>query len=90
MKESQLKKSVILEGTLYGILAAIFGGILSAVLLAILIKMGGGLADIDYQFDYIAFIASLLVGIGVTYISTLIPLQRLKKLTIIEGIRDDE
>lgn len=90
MMENQLRKSVILEGTLYGIIASIVGGIASALLLGLLIKLGGGIADIKYNFAIIPFVASIIVAIAVTYLSTLVPLRRLKKLTIIEGISDDE
>ena len=90
MEESQLRKSVILEGTLYGIIASIFGGAGSAILLGILIKVGGGIADVDYNFGFIPFAISIVVAIGVTYISTMIPLRRLKKITIVEGISDNE
>ena len=90
MTEKQLKKSVMLEGTLYGVLAALIGGVASAILLALLINVGGGLADVEYNFDFIAFIASIVCAIGITYISTLIPLKNLKKLSIVEGISDEE
>ncbi|MDS0526850.1 ABC transporter permease [Clostridium sp. SHJSY1] len=90
MMEKQLRKSVILEGTLYGIIASIVGGIASALLLGLLIKLGGGIGDLDYKFGIIPFVASIVAAIAVTYLSTLIPLRRLKKLTIIEGISDDE
>ena len=90
MEESQLRKSVILEGTLYGIIASIFGGAASAILLAVLIKVGGGIADVDYKFGFIPFVISIIVAIGVTYVSTMIPLRRLKKITIVEGISDNE
>ena len=90
MEEKQLRKSVILEGTFYGIIASIIGGVASVILLNILIKAGGGMVDVEYHFGYIAFIISIIVTIGVTYIATLIPLKRLKNLTIVEGISDSE
>lgn len=90
MTEKQLKKSVILEGTLYGIIASIIGGLVSALLLALMVKAGAGMADVPYHFDIVAFIASIICAIVVTYISTLVPLRRLKKLTIVEGISDEE
>lgn len=90
MTEKQLKKSVILEGTLYGIIAAIFGGSVSAILLAILIKSGGGLAEVEYRFQVIPFILSIACAVIITYIATLSPLKRIKKLTIVEGISDEE
>ena len=90
MTENQLRKSVMLEGTLYGVFAAIFGGIGSAGLLLLLIKLGGGLADVKYNFAYIPFILSIVAAIGVTYISTMIPLRKLRDLSIVEGINDDE
>ncbi|CDM70196.1 putative ABC transporter, permease protein [Clostridium bornimense] len=90
MTERQLKKTVMLEGTLYGIIASIVGGILSAILSQMMINSGSAIADTKYQFPYIVFTLSILVAILVTYISTLVPLRRLKKLTIVEGISDDE
>ena len=90
MTEGQLRKSVILEGTLYGIISATIGGILSAVLLKVMINLGGGLGTAEYNFPFIAFSLSIIVAILITYFSTLVPLSRLKKFTIVEGISDDE
>lgn len=90
MTEKQLKKNVMLEGTLYGILSAIIGGTISALLLGGLVKISVGLADVKYSFDFIAFGISIVCAILVTYISTIIPLRKIKKLTIVEGISDNE
>lgn len=90
MTEGQLKKTVILEGTLYGIISAIVGGILSALLSKLIVEAGSAIGDVEYQFPFVVFSLSIVVAILVTYISTLIPLRRLKKLTIVEGISDDE
>ena len=90
MTEKQLKKSVLLEGTLYGILSAIIGGGVSAVLLGLLVKLGAGFAEVQYNFDFIAFAISIICAIGVTYIATVIPMNKLKKLTIVEGISEEE
>ena len=90
MTEKQLNKSVILEGTLYGIISGIFGGVISAVLLAVLVKLTMGMAVIEYKFDFAAFIGSIVAAILITYIATLIPLRKLRKLSIVEGIRDEE
>jgi len=90
MTEKQLRKSVMLEGTLYGVFAAIFGGIGSAALLLLLIKISGGLADVEYKFAAIPFSISIVAAIAVTYISTMIPLRKLRNLSIVEGISDEE
>lgn len=90
MTEGQLSKSIILEGTLYGIMSSIVGGILSVILSKLLINAGGGVADFSYEFPIVAFSLSILVAISITYISTLVPLRKLKKQTIVEGISDDE
>lgn len=90
MSEKQLKKSVLLEGTLYGILSAIIGGGISAVLLRVVVKLAEGLADVKYNFDFVTFSISIICAIGVTYIATLIPMNKLKKLTIVEGISEEE
>lgn len=90
MTEKQLSKSIILEGTLYGIMSAIVGGILSVILSNLLIEAGGGVADFSYEFPIVVFSLSILAAILITYISTLIPLRKLKKQTIVEGISDEE
>ncbi|WP_411170096.1 ABC transporter permease [Clostridium sp. MB05] len=90
MTEKQLKKSVLLEGTLYGIIAAIIGGVISAILLAVLIKISAGFAEIKYKFDFIAFGLSIVCAVGVTYIATVFPMNKLKKLTVVEGISEEE
>ena len=90
MTEKQLKKSVVLEGTLYGITAAIVGGIASSTLLLLLTKIVMRLGDVRYKFAFMPFILSIGCAILITYLSTLAPLRRIKKLTIVEGISDDE
>lgn len=90
MTNKQLFKSIILEGTLYGIISAIIGGIASMLLLKLLISISGGIADIEYHFGYIAFTISIIVAVLITFISTIIPLRRLNKITIVEGITDEE
>lgn len=90
MTEKQLRKSVLLEGTLYGIISGIFGGVISAILLAVLVKFTSGMAVLEYKFDFVAFIGSIVIAILITYVATLIPLRKLNKLSIVEGISDDE
>lgn len=90
MTEKQLRKSVMLEGTLYGIIAAIFGGVISAILLEVIVKLVSRLAELQYKFDVVPFILSIVCAILITYLSTLAPLKRIKKLTIVEGISDEE
>lgn len=90
MTEGQLNKSIILEGTLYGIIAAIIGGIMSIVLSKLMILAGSTLGDVEYNFSELAFLISIICAIMVTYVSTLIPLRRIKKLTIVEGISEEE
>ncbi|MDY5913514.1 MAG: FtsX-like permease family protein [Inconstantimicrobium porci] len=90
MTQKQLRKSVILEGTIYGIISSIIGGVISVALLLLLINVGGGLGEVQYKFAVIPFVLSIIVTILVTYTATLAPLKKLKTLTIVEGIRDDD
>lgn len=90
MTEKQLKKSVVLEGTFYGIAAAIFGGISSCALLLLLTRIIRGFSEVKYKFAVMPFILSVGCAILITYLSTLAPLKRIKKLTIVEGISDEE
>lgn len=90
MTEKQLRKSVLLEGTLYGIISGLIGGIVSAILLVVLVKSSSAMAVVEYNFDFVAFLASIAAAILITYIATLVPLKKLSKLSIVEGISEDE
>lgn len=89
MEQRQLKKSILLEGTLYGIVASIIGGIVSVLLLKLLINLGMGGADVEFDFAFGPFIISIMAAILMTYIATLIPLNKINRLSIVEEIRDD-
>ncbi|WP_244835105.1 ABC transporter permease [Clostridium sp. BJN0001] len=89
MTEKQLRKSIMFEGNFYGVISAILGGISSALLLLLLINLGGGIAAINYHFNFIAFTISIVSAVVITYISTAISLRKLKKITIVQGIRDE-
>lgn len=90
MTEKQLRKSVILEGTLYGVIAALVGGIISVILLKLLVNISGGMVDFQYKFNVVAFAGSIIAAILATYLSTILPLRKLRKLTIVEGISEEE
>lgn len=90
MTKRQIKKSLVLEGTFYGITAAIFGGITSSALLFLLTKIGRGLSEVKYNLTLTPFLMSIGCAILITYLSTLAPLRRIEKLTIVEGISDGE
>ncbi|AQR96064.1 ABC transporter permease [Clostridium saccharoperbutylacetonicum] len=90
MTEKQLNKSIIIEGTFYGMTAAMFGGITSALLLLLFTKIIRSFSEIKFNFAVIPFLLSIGCTILITYISTLAPMKRIKKLTIVEGISDEE
>lgn len=89
MTDSQLRRSVIFEGTFYGVISAIIGGISSAVLLFVLLRLGGDIGIVSYKFDVIPFALSIICAVFITYLSTIIPLKKLKKITIVQGISDE-
>lgn len=89
LTQKALKKMIVLEGLLYGIIGTIYGSIIASGLSYLLYKSMSGLRETQWNVPWtaigIAAIAALLIG----YLSVLSPLSRIKKENIIETIRED-
>ncbi|MEW9097350.1 MAG: FtsX-like permease family protein [Clostridiaceae bacterium] len=89
LTQKGLKKMIILEGFLYGIVGTIYGSIIGSTLSY---AMFGGMSSVR-EFGWripwsaigIAGIAALIIG----YISVLAPLRRIEKENVIEAIREE-
>lgn len=84
-----LRKMIILEGLLYGIIGSIYGSILGCGLSFLMYQGLGGIREFPWSIPWssmtIAAIACLIIG----YLSVLSPLSRIKKENLIEAIRED-
>ncbi|NFI84776.1 ABC transporter permease [Clostridium botulinum] len=90
MTKSQLNKMVMLEGLLHGIFTSVFGSIISYILYNFLLKQSFNFINFDIKFPIDVFITGILGVIAITLLAFIIPLRRLKKMSIVENIRAKE
>ena len=88
--ESQLSKMVILEGILHGIIASVIGGIISLGLVLIGIKIISFGLTVSNKIYWQPFAIGFTVILVVVLIASLIPLNKLKKMSLVETIRNIE
>lgn len=90
MTKQQLGKMVVLEGTLHGIITGILGSGVSYVLYKMMLKSSSGYLQYDPKFPIGVFISGFVGVILLTLIASLIPLRKLKNMSIVENIRARE
>nr|WP_275547949.1 ABC transporter permease [Clostridium cuniculi] len=90
MSERQLSKMVILEGMLHGIIASIIGGIISLGLVLIAVKIINFGLTVSNKIYWQPFVIGFAINLLVVLIASLIPLNKLKKMSLVETIRNIE
>nr|WP_031369811.1 FtsX-like permease family protein [Clostridium botulinum] len=90
MTKAQLNKMVMLEGLLHGVFTSVFGSIISYVLYNFLLKQSSDFMSFDIKFPIDVFAIGILGVIGITLLASIIPLRKLKKMSIVENIRAKE
>ncbi|WP_234123884.1 ABC transporter permease [Clostridium hydrogenum] len=84
-----LKKMIVLEGVLYGIVGTIYGSIIASGLSYLMYKSMISIQEFKWNIPWeaigIAGVAAIIIG----YVSVLSPLSRIKKENIIETIREE-
>ena len=89
----QVRRSVLLEALLFGVIATIVGlvlGLLTAIGLRGLINSAGGaLPGGPISLKPRTIIAAAIVGIGVTMLAAIAPARRVRKLSPMAALRDD-
>ncbi|MEG0773511.1 FtsX-like permease family protein [Clostridium sp.] len=84
-----LKKIIVLEGLLYGIVGTIYGSIIGTVLSFLMSTGINEVREFSWNIPWdsigIAGVAALVIG----YLSVLAPLKRIGKENLIESIRED-
>ncbi|GLC30053.1 ABC transporter permease [Clostridium omnivorum] len=89
MTQKGLRKMIILEGLLYGIVGTIYGSIISCGLSYMMFRGLNDVRELGWTIPWgaiaIAGSAALVIG----YLSVLSPLSRIKKENLIDTIRED-
>lgn len=89
LTQKGLKKMIVLEGLLYGIVGTIYGSIISCGLSYLIYRNLDNENNVAFAIPWsgiaIAGAAALIIG----YLSVLAPLSRIKKENIIEAIREE-
>ncbi|MBP3917520.1 FtsX-like permease family protein [Clostridium sp.] len=90
MSKSQLSKMVLLEGILHGVFSSIVAGILSIPLVLLIIKIVSYGFTISNKIYWEPFVIGFAINLIVVLIASLIPLNKLKKMNLVETIRNVE
>ncbi|MDU4884607.1 ABC transporter permease [uncultured Clostridium sp.] len=90
MSNNQLSKMVLLEGILHGIFSSIVAGILSIPLVLLIVKMISYGFTMSNKIYWQPFVIGFTINLLVVLIASLIPLNKLKKMSLVETIRNIE
>ena len=90
MTRMQLRKMVLLEGILHGVFSSIIGGGLSVGLVLYAIKIIDFGFSVSSKIYWQPFVIGFTINLLVVLIASLIPLNKLKKMSLVETIRNIE
>lgn len=89
LTQKSLKKMIVLEGLLYGIMGTIYGSIIGCGLSYLMYKGIVGVAELAWSIPWKAIIIAGIAALAISYVSVLSPLRRIKKENLIEAIREE-
>lgn len=84
-----LKKMIVLEGVLYGIVGTIYGSIIASGLSYLMYKSMSGIQESRWNIPWTAIGIAGAAAIIIGYLSVLSPLSRIKKENIIDTISEE-
>ena len=90
MSNNQLSKMILFEGILHGIFSSIVAGIFSIPLVLLIVKMVSYGFTMSTKIYYQPFVIGFAINLIVVLIASLIPLNKLKKMSLVETIRNIE
>jgi len=89
MTRKQVKKMITFEGVLFGLYGGIIGSILGTILSYVLYNQMSNIRDFKFILPWESIIIAIIAVMIMGYVSALIPLRRLSKENIIDGIRGE-
>ncbi len=89
LTQKGLKKMIVLEGLLYGIVGTIYGSIIASGLSYLMYKSIMGIQDLPWNIPWVGIAIAGGAAMIIGYLSVLSPLGRINKENIIEIIRED-
>ncbi|WML34133.1 ABC transporter permease [Clostridium sp. OS1-26] len=89
LTQKGLKKMIVLEGFMYGIVGTIYGSIIACALSFSMYRGLGGVREFAWKFPWSAVATAGIAAIVIGYLSVLSPLSRIRKENLIEAIRED-
>jgi len=89
LTQKGLKKMIVLEGLLYGVVGAIYGCIIGSGISFLLYKSMGGFREFGWMVPWQAITIAAIASIVIGYVSVLSPLARIKNENLIQAVRED-
>ncbi|MGL5151451.1 MAG: ABC transporter permease [Clostridium sp.] len=84
---SGIRKMLVMEGLMYGFASSVFGIIIGVSLNYYMMNISSEIMDISYSIPFGEIIVAFMGAITLGLISILIPLRKIKNISIIDGIR---
>ena len=82
-----MRKMLLIEGAMYGIYSAILGSVVGVTLNYVLSKMIFDVMDGAFKLPMLEILIAFVGAITLGVIAILIPLKKIRKISIIDGIR---
>jgi putative ABC transport system permease protein len=89
LTQKGLRKMIILEGLLYGIMGSIYGGIVGTGLSYLLFKSFSEIREIQFVVPWQAIGIATFFALLIGYLSVLSPIARINKDNLIDTVREE-
>lgn len=89
MSQKDLKAVIRYEGLFYGIFGGTIGVIIGCLLSYSLFNIISDVVALQWKLPWELSIITILVAMGISYLSTLIPMKKIEKDNVIEVIREE-
>ncbi|WP_461612952.1 ABC transporter permease [Clostridium sp. Marseille-QA1073] len=89
MSQKDLKKIIRYEGIFYGIIGSTLGAIVGCFLSYSIFNVLSDVVIVQWKLPLGLIAITILVAIGISYLSTLIPMKKIEKDNVIEAIREE-
>lgn len=89
LTQKGLRKIIVLEGLLYGIVGTIYGSIISCILSYMMYRGMNNVRNFPWPVPWMAIIIAAAASLLIGYLSVLAPLARINRENLIEAVRED-